>query len=412
MPTTPPSGVLPAGMSAAPASEEELCGFVRDCAEGKHSLLCEGNGTKRHHGPAAPDQVRHLSMRRLSRVTSYDPADMVVSVLGGTRLGDLQRVLGEHRQWLALDPPYANATIGGILATGSSGPRRYGYGTIKDALLGVRLVGAGGTITRSGGRVVKNVTGFDLHRLQVGAMGSMALILEAHLKVSSTPARLGALLLGQDSLAAALACLLEIRGSPLRPVALEALDRGAAGALRPWVPELPGTAAVAIIGFEGAEAGFERLRRDLAAIRARAAGSVLLEDGAAERVWQAYRDAAARAADQVTVRVGARPHDLPGLLASFELGAAGVGAIFCHAGNGIARLRIDRAARLSELTARLAQWEARARSVQGYAVVESAPLGMAGRGTLPWGSMSHSLGRSIKGAWDPEAILNPGRLPL
>jgi glycolate oxidase FAD binding subunit len=411
MPVTPTTGLHPAGASVAPASEDELCAFVRECDERRQPLLCEGNGTKRHHGPAAPERARRLSMRRLSQVTAYDPADMVVSVRAGTRLVDLQRTLAEHRQWLPLDPPYANATIGGVLSTGSAGPRRLGYGTIKDLLLGLRTVGASGTITRSGGRVVKNVTGFDLHRLQVGAMGALGVVVEIHLKVSTLPARLGVLLLGHDTLEAALASLLEVRGTPLRPVALEALDRGAMASLRASVPELPEAEAVAIVGFEGSEAAFERHRRELEPLRARSTAPVLLEGGAAERLWQAFRDAPARAADQVTVRAAVRPHDLPGLLASFDL-PRGVSAVFCHGGNGIARLRLDRGDGLAELNARLAEWDDKARARQGYVVVESAPLGIAGRDTLPWGASSHTLGRSIKEAWDPNAILNPGRLRL
>ena len=404
------TGLQPAGASVAPASEEELSGFVRDCAERQQPLHCEGSGSKRHHGPAAAEGARRLSMRRLSRVTAYEPAEMVVSALAGTRLVDLQRTLAEHRQWLPLDPPYANATVGGVLATASSGPRRHGYGTLKDMLLGLRVVNASGTITRSGGRVVKNVSGFDLHRLQVGAMGTLGVVLELHLKVSAVPARVGALVLGQASLGDAFHRALEIRGTALRPVALEVLDRGAADALRATVPELPTTPALAVVGFEGSEASFERHRRDLQPFQQSAVESVLLEGGSAERLWQAFRDAPARAADQVTVRVGARPHDLPGLIERFDTATAGVTAVFCHAGTGVARLRLARTLEVGELTARLLAFAERAAAVQGYAVVESAPLGIAGRETLRWGSAGHLLGKSIKDSWDPTAILNPGRL--
>ena len=109
----------------APASEEELAGFVREAAERRPAAALRG---QRHQAPpragGAPSKARRLSLRRLTRVTAYDPADMVVSVQAGTRLADLQRTLAEHRQWLPIDPPYANATIGGILATASAGPRR------------------------------------------------------------------------------------------------------------------------------------------------------------------------------------------------------------------------------------------------------------------------------------------------
>src|SRR5712675_1298598 len=137
-------------------SEEELVELLH--ADAPIQVL--GSGTKRHHGPAGP---------------------------AGTRLVDLQAELAKRQQWLPLDPPYADATIGGILASNSSGPRRYGYGTVRDHLLGTRSVGADGVVTRSGGRVVKNVTGFDLHKLHIGAFGSLGIVTEASFKLRPKP---------------------------------------------------------------------------------------------------------------------------------------------------------------------------------------------------------------------------------
>ncbi len=418
MATTPQTtlGVPLAGAMLSPASEDELATIVADAAARGQSLACEGNGSKRHHGPAAWDKARRLSLRRLDRVTAYDPGDMVVSVQTGARLVDLQRTLAEHRQWLPIDPPYAGATIGGILATASSGPRRHGYGTIKDALLGMRVVGAAGQITKSGGRVVKNVSGFDLHRLQVGAFGTLGVLLEAHFKVSTRPALMGALLLGFDSFDVALRRVGALAATPLRPVALEAIDAGAAASLRSLSPELPETAGIAIVGIEGSAAVFDRHMRDLAGERAAARVATLLEGGAADRLWQAFRDAPSRAVDDIVLRIGARPQQLPDLLSALRLEGDDLRARGAHAGVGIARVRLARpadAAGVIELGRRVAAWHQQAQQRQGYVVVEAAPLGMPGREGLSWGvPAGQDLCRKIKEAWDPTSILNPGRLAL
>jgi glycolate oxidase FAD binding subunit len=414
--------VSPQAMPAAPvtpASEEALAAAVKAGAAQGQPFVCEGSGSKRHHGPAAAAGARTISLRALSRVTGYDPADMVVSVQAGTRLQDLQRVLAEHRQWLPVDPPYPSATVGGVLATGSAGPRRLGYGTLRDALLGTRIMGLDGTVTRSGGRVVKNVTGYDLHRLQVGAFGALGILLEAHLRVSVRPAVSGALLVTLPGLAQAVRRLLELGAGPLRPVALEVIDGAGAAWLRPAVPELPEGPAVGIIGIEGSRALFDRHLRDLAALRAEARAAAVLEGPAAERLWGALRDAPGRTTGDVVVRIGARPHDLPGLLEMVDP-ALGVAAVGCHAGNGIARLRFRRPARASELAARLEELGRQARESHGYLVAESAPLDLPERELLPWrhpavaggAEVAAALARKLKQAWDPQGLLNPGRTAL
>jgi glycolate oxidase FAD binding subunit len=406
----PPSSPT-ASAVAAPATEAELCALVRDAAEARRPVAAIGGGTKLHHGPAGPAQAQSLSLRRLDRITSYEPGDMVVSVQAGVRLVDLQAALAKEGQWLPIDPPYADATIGGILATASAGPRRLGYGPPKDCLLGMRVVGAGGGITKSGGRVVKNVSGFDLHKLQVGAFGSLGVLLEAHLKVSFRPVASGALVLACERASDALDLLLQVRGLPVRPVALEALDAGAAAELKGLAPGA-GDAALAIIGIEGSRAAFDRHLRELAGVRGRASAEALLEGADAEKLWAALRDAPARRAEQITVRVGARPHALSAMLGAFDAAAEGAVAITCHAGTGIARLAFHPGVDALDLGPCIAAWNAQAAAHQGYVVTESAPLDLSDREGLPWGGLSHGLGKQLKQAWDPHGILNPGRAVL
>ncbi len=359
-----------------PGTEDELAELVR---EGR-PLSVIGSGTKRHHGDGEV-----VSTRKLDRITSYEPGDLVVSVQAGARLSDLQRSLAEHQQWLPLDPPFADATVGGILASGSSGPRRLGYGTARDLLLGLRVLGSDGIVTKSGGRVVKNVTGYDLHKLHIGARGSLGILVEAHFKVTPRPEVSCVIAYGCPDLATAHRFLLEVWGSALRPVALEALGGEIAAVARKLAPALPAGPALAAIGVEGSRVAFERHLRVLEAMRA---APTVLRDAEAEMFWWALRDLPERMRDTVTVRVGARPHDLPDLLAALELHAA---ATTIHVGNGIARLCLPTAPPV-------ATWHQRAAGRGGYAVVESAPPKL------------DPLSLRIKHGWDPRGILNPGRV--
>ncbi|HEV3030949.1 MAG TPA: FAD-binding oxidoreductase, partial [Polyangia bacterium] len=239
-------------MPLAPSTEAELAGLIEEAGRGGGALVTEGGGTKRHFGPAAPAEARRVSLRRLARVTAHEVADMILSVEAGARLRDVQAALAAHDQWLPLDSPFADATIGGVLATNSSGPRRLGYGTSRDLVLGVRVVGAQGQVTKSGGRVVKNVSGYDLHRPQVGAFGSLGVIVEAHFRVSARPEVSALWALPCQTLADAHGLLLEIGASALRPVALEALDGASVGrvqALAQLWSDGDGR-AVALVGIE------------------------------------------------------------------------------------------------------------------------------------------------------------------
>jgi glycolate oxidase FAD binding subunit len=233
---TPSTAIEPV---QTPQSEEELVELVRAGAP----LQVIGSGTKRHHGPAPVGEARTIGLRKLNRITAYEPGDLVVTVQAGAKLTEVQAELAKRNQWLPLDPPYAEATIGGILATNSSGPRRYGYGTIRDHLLGTRTVGADSVVTRSGGRVVKNVTGFDLHKLHVGAFGSLGIVTEASFKLRPRPEITAAFVFPCASVEEAHALCLRVFDSKLRPVALEALD----GRLKHIIDG----AALAIIGVEG-----------------------------------------------------------------------------------------------------------------------------------------------------------------
>lgn len=394
-----------------PATEDEVLALVREGVAKRRPFVVEGQGTKRHHGPAAAPEAVRVSLARMSEVTALEPADLVISARAGARLADMQAALAKHGQWLPLDPPYADATIGGVLATASSGPRRLGYGTIKDHLLGVRLIGSSGEVSRSGGRVVKNVTGYDLHRLQVGGFGALGVVLEAHFKVTPLPAATCVVAFACDRLATAHALLLEVQSRRgLRPVALEARDRAALEALRAGAPSLPSGGALALVGVEGSRSVVARHQRELAALSSGARPSVVLEGPDAHTVWAAFRDAPGRRPNDVVVRVGARPFDLPALLEAFAPGDAGAVGIAVQAGTGLARISFPATVDPGALVATLVLWQAQAAQKGGYVVVEAAPLALAGRDGLPWTTGPSALAQRMKQTFDPDNVINRGRV--
>jgi glycolate oxidase FAD binding subunit len=369
-----------------PQSEQELADLVREGAP----IQVIGSGTKRHHGPAGPADVRTVGLRKLNRITAYEPGDLVVTVQAGAKLTELQAELAKRNQWLPLDAPYADATIGGILATNSSGPRRYGYGTIRDHLLGTRSVGADGVVTRSGGRVVKNVTGFDLHKLHVGAFGSLGIVTEASFKLRPRPEISAAFVFPCASVSEAHALCLRVYESKLRPVALEALDSR--------LKHLIDGAALAIVGVEGTRPVIDRHYREL---REMAPKLGCMEGDQAQPLWNALRKLPDALKDYVRIRLGAKPHELRRLLPDAPL--------WISAGTGIARADLDPATDLHYTVKRLGD---KAASLGGYVVTESAPLGMQNREKLLWGPGDAALMSGIRALRDPKKILNPGRVTV
>src|SRR6185503_3640544 len=181
--TSPP----PAGSTVQrPTSVDEAVKVLRDS---RGSVLFRGAGTKMSWAgrPEDPDLV--LETGGLDRMLDHNPADMTASAQAGMPLRALQDRLAEAGQWLALDPPTEpdGATLGGLLATGESGPRRLRYGALRDLVIGVTLVLSDGTLARAGGHVIKNVAGYDLTKLMYGSLGTLGLIAEVVLRLHPRP---------------------------------------------------------------------------------------------------------------------------------------------------------------------------------------------------------------------------------
>jgi glycolate oxidase FAD binding subunit len=205
-----------------PATVAEAAEIVAASAGGG-SLAFVGGGTELELGgrPERLDAI--VRTGRLDRVVEHAPSDQIVIVEAGVPLASLQRTLGADGQRLALDPPLPErATVGGLVAANAFGPRRARYGSLRDLIIGVSIVRADGTIARGGGKVVKNVAGFDLPKLMVGSLGTLGLIATATFRVHPLPEESVTLLLPGRSAREVRALVAHLREAQLEPASVVA----------------------------------------------------------------------------------------------------------------------------------------------------------------------------------------------
>lgn len=181
---------------AIPADDIECARLLADAARDHRTVRIRGSGTKSYIGDTAATDIE-LSTERLADVVDHVPADLTVTIGAGMRVADLAAALARAGQFLPIDPPHGNeATIGGVIAANSNGFWRARYGAVRDLLIGTRTALADGTVARAGGRVVKNVAGYDLDKLLVGSFGSIGVIVEATFRVLPVPAASDGLVAG------------------------------------------------------------------------------------------------------------------------------------------------------------------------------------------------------------------------
>ncbi|MDV6342209.1 glycolate oxidase subunit GlcE [Nitrosomonas sp. Is24] len=188
-----------------PNTIDQYQAIIRAAAESKTPLRIRGGGTKDFYGnPAAEQNSTLLDMGDYNGIVDYEPTKLVITARAGTRLADLETELDRHGQMLAFEPPHfgATATLGGCVAAGLSGPRRAAAGSVRDFVLGVRMLDGTGEDLHFGGQVMKNVAGYDVSRLMAGSMGTLGVLLEVSLKVLPKPVAELTLCMAMDEVAA------------------------------------------------------------------------------------------------------------------------------------------------------------------------------------------------------------------
>ena len=389
-----------------PSSVEELAEALGDCGSARRSVELGGNFTKRPMGgEIAPADVT-LSTRRLTRVVAYEPKDLTISVEAGLAFRELTQILGANGQMLPLDPPFSDrATVGGVVATNSSGPRRRRYGTARDMVIGMKACTLEGKIVQSGGMVVKNVTGLDMAKLMIGSFGTLAAMATLNFKIFPCPAEVGTFVFSCDSLEKALDVRREILGGVLQPIAIDLMN---AEAVRDVAPELPPQVSL-ILEVGGNRATVKRFENEFHELAKKQADVDLNSFGPDEaaQLWRSIGNLtpAKLAANPSTavIRISGVPTRIREIFASALSGSstrplvvragAAVGYVYC--------------ADVQE--ARDCIIDARSRGLS--AVVEYAPVGEKRR-IEQWAEPGPELEimRRIKKSLDPDFLLNRGRL--
>ena len=380
----------------APASDDEVAAALRGCASANEAVVPFGGGTLQAAANAPSRYDVALDLRGLRGVRAYDPRDLTIGVAAGTTLAELAATLADHGQFLPLDAPRAAlATIGGTLAAGWAGPRRATYGRARDLLIGSTAALADGTLASAGGMVVKNVTGYDMGKLYVGACGTLGVLTRANFKLLPLPAahRVAVARLDDEVRARALA---HVRALPVEPAALVLLD----GFKDATPSDSHPTRLFALL--EGSESSVERATRDLrSALGSAGVAETRLYDGAAaQRAFDALLDAyvATAGASAVTLRSTGLPDD-----AAMRADTAREHGDALEA---LADLRTgDVVVRVRGATAAL-----RTRALLGHArVIAASPDASAGLDA--WGDAPATLAtmRALKERFDPAGILAPGR---
>lgn len=364
-----------------PATEAELAACIADAFAARMPLAIIGNASLAAIGrPVRAD--RQLSTSALSGIVAYEPEELMITLRPGTLLAEVEETLARKRQMLAFEPPALGllhgrtvATVGGIIGANLSGPRRFRAGAARDHLLAVRAIGGRGECFKAGGKVVKNVTGYDLPKLLAGSWGTLAVLSEMTLKVMPLPAHQATIVAPAGDIAAALGLLRKLAGDPTEPSGLALVPADAAA----------DESAIAL-RFEGDLAS---ARERAHSVRAQLAGAQLIEGEPSGALWRNI----------------------------------GLGCDSSDPGGPLWRLSIPPADALAHITAaRPARWVADQaggllwldRPAQDWSVPSGDVSALCVRGgmttTGPVDAAVLALSRRLKAAFDPAGILNPGRL--
>jgi glycolate oxidase FAD binding subunit len=406
-------GVTPQ-VAALPASVEDVAALLKLAGERQLAVLPVGGSTELELGQPPERCDLAICTARLNALLEHEAADLTCSVQAGITLADLQQHLAEKGQFLALDPHNAErATIGGILAANSSGPQRLRYGAARDLVIGLRVVLGDGTIARSGGKVVKNVAGYDLNKLYIGSLGTLGIIVEANFKLIPRPEREETLLISFENTSDAMETVMALLGSVVTPTALELLDPAAQQHLpEQAVQMLPGPAYLLAISFAGVTKAVARQLADARAAAASHAGRPRgnLEGAAHDAFWAAVR---AQQNGPVVCKISLLINDIAPFLAEAQAICQQQqleSSFIAHAGSGVIYLQLRPPDATDRLAAVIGQLRALSLKGKGNLVITHAPTALKAQLNV-WGDARPDLRlmQTLKQKLDPANTFVKGR---
>ena len=406
-------GLLPRAV-VTPTTVEQAAQIVALTSQYSLSLLARGGGSRMNVG-GLPERIDVLlETGRLTRLLEHEAPDLTCHVEAGLTLAALQAQLATKGQWLALDPPNAQqATLGGLLASNSCGPKRLRYGSARDLVIGLQVIQANGELARSGGRVVKNVAGYDLNKLYIGSLGTLGVIAEANFKLQPLPLAERTLLLTYTTAADAMQTVTAILGSLINPSAMELIDPGAASDMSDFFGiNLPTNGYTIALDFEGSVATIDRQFEETRLL-ARKHGVLMgddLEGEAQTRFWEAVRE---HMQGSITCKVAILVTQVAPYLEKMTQVCRQQNlesATIAHAGNGILYIELrpsDATPRILEAINSLRQY---AQEARGSLVVEHCPVELK-RLIDVWGKPGSDfyLMQRLKNQFDPKGTFVGGR---
>ncbi|HLN85300.1 MAG TPA: FAD-binding oxidoreductase [Candidatus Limnocylindrales bacterium] len=390
------AGELPA-LVCLPHSADQLASAVRVCTAAEASMVPWGGGTAMAIGnpPRRVDVV--LSTLRLSRIIDHDHANLTVTVESGLALGALQTTLASQKQFVPFEPPFAErSTVGGIVAANLNGPRRSSLGSVRDLVIGMKVVLGSGEQIKAGGKVVKNVAGYDLCKLFTGSLGSLGIITEATVRVAPIPEQ-SATGIAHGNLTQASQLARELTNSKLLPTAVSLLGTPAD---QSWH---------LAVSFEGFGETVGRQIRELDSLTKQI--GMAFEEHSAEseqRFWRQIGDLPLQA-DRLIYRVTVPPASVEPVLGAVQSSLIGAAEPTLSADIGPGTIWIVAPANRTSAE-HFAELITLARQHHGHAILFAAPPELK-HGVEVWGPSPPTIAlmRDIKQRFDPHGILNPGR---
>lgn len=379
-----------------PSSAAEVAQMLRQATDRRQALVARGNGTKLRWGVPARRTDAVLSLTGLSAPIEHCAGDLTVTAPAGATLQDVNALLAREGQWLPLDPwAGGRSTIGGLLATNDSGPRRLRSGGPRDLVIGIDYALADGRTAKAGGRVVKNVAGYDMGRLLCGSFGSLAVITRATFKLSPIPPASRTIVVDVPSESAYTRLAQALAASPVTPSAAEV--------------QAPGVRL--LVRFETTATAAEEQAAHVLSLAAAQGASATLVDGTAEAaLWAAHAGRVQTETDTL-LRVSALPTQVGPLLGVLDTHGAGVQ--WRLAGRALLGvILVSLAGEPSSVAAVIAAVRRLVTNTAGHVAVLMAPAAVAAM-TPVWDDLGGAAAvmRAVKAQFDPHGTLCPGGGP-
>jgi glycolate oxidase FAD binding subunit len=385
----------------SPSTSEQIAAALRVCVEAEAAVIPWGGGTAMGIGNPPRRADVALTMGRINHLVEHDDANLTATVGAGMPLADMQEILAREKQFLPFDPPQpARATIGGIVAANLNGPRRNCYGSVRDLVIGMKVALGSGELIKAGGKVVKNVAGYDMCKLFVGSLGTLGILTEVTLRMAPIP-ETAATVVAAGGLPKVLQFVDELSRSSLLPAAVALMNSGALG-----VGQNDWRAAVRCEGF--AETVTRHLADSQALVQQVGLGAEILRDSADSQLWDRVRDfplQTGRVVYRVTVPRASVAESVRAI--RDWNGSEFQPAILSDPLTGA--LWVAEAERQTS-PQRFADFLSLAQRCGGHAIIFAAPAD-AKKNIDVWGPAPPTvvLMHKIKNKFDPKGLLNPGR---